>query len=886
MLPRLWFVVATQLLLGINNVKCYGEQSSKFPEINSESTILITGAAGFLGSQLATTLVQLFQPKQLLLIDNFDSPFVPSESSGGAAFSPDEFKFQMQQSFAHRTQSEMALLEYKRQRIFTVLQACLTSTNTQCDFFKADIRPTIPEFFDIGEVPLFDALWDQYPDISHVVHLADYAAGEGDENGLFASSITGYKRDQTKSGLMETVLEQIHKENIRRGRRAELNQQVPLPIRLVFASSYEVYDTPEIATTEFRSEDKAIQQPMNFAGTSKLLQEVLAATYSDAYNVSSIGLRFWPVYGPWDTPQRSTSLFEWMERALKLGAGDDTFVQEPKSSMKIRHDWVYISDAVNAIISAMQLKVPNDQNDLYPIIFNVGGDGSNAGADATPIDIFNMARALLGAEIPTSGHESSIPKVSSDNTKSKKYLNYSPKMSLEEGIKATLGWHVDRVAPYGSSEKFDDGKVDYLYELSGIRNQCASPLDKECLMGTIVFPCVSECANSADIQSKSKSMCYPTIYDGVVKTTRELTKACDVVVYTVALGQGVKKLPNAFVGSSPRQNKPGDSSSRCHLAFVSSDSELLKNNNDALNDEHYATHGIWMLVPLPNFPDKGEMPSIISLAAQSVIPKLSPGRFFHDSVSLALYVDPNIVITDIDSLVQKMQEHPKEALSQKQKDAMTGNDSISGATVLMMSHVDWKDAPHHMVMEHVNAAQQVAAYQSIQIGLQGQLRDVPFLDFSWMVHSLKGVEDARLFRCDMYAELIQWESFHDKYGPVKGMEFVIGLHDLWSRLIYKWAGSTPWWDAETNHVSSTQTSTEQSPLDPNEDSQTGATSGDNGETSGDNGETSGDNGDDSSNTDGTIMGILSSKSTHHFVRILPPDNGLVIKLDTDIYDIA
>ena len=39
-------------------------------------------------------------------------------------------------------------------------------------FYPADMRPSIPEFFDFGEVPLLEGIFQSHPDISHVVHLA------------------------------------------------------------------------------------------------------------------------------------------------------------------------------------------------------------------------------------------------------------------------------------------------------------------------------------------------------------------------------------------------------------------------------------------------------------------------------------------------------------------------------------------------------------------------------------------------------------------------------------------------------------------------------------------------------------------------------------------
>ena len=57
------------------------------------------------------------------------------------------------------------------------------------------------------------------------------------------------------------------------------------------------------------------------------------------------------------------------------------------------------------------------------------------------------------------------------------------------------------------------------------------------------------------------------------------------------------------------------------------------------------------------------------------------------------------------------------------------------------------------------------------------------LDSSLVVHSLKE-EDTRLFRCDVYGEAAQWGASSDE----RAIEFIVSLHDLWSRAVVHWSG--------------------------------------------------------------------------------------------------
>ena len=178
--------------------------NNKSPKLTSDSVVLITGAAGFIGSELAITLKRTYNIKKLLLVDNLgldsenERSFVPPPKKGG----DDERKKAMYEKIS---EEELSLFEYKRQRAFRIFHE-LTSpeydddyysiiedgeeeeegeemsgvsitkrTNNKSEsirFYRADMRPSIPEYFDFGEVPLLEGIFMSHPDITHVVHLA------------------------------------------------------------------------------------------------------------------------------------------------------------------------------------------------------------------------------------------------------------------------------------------------------------------------------------------------------------------------------------------------------------------------------------------------------------------------------------------------------------------------------------------------------------------------------------------------------------------------------------------------------------------------------------------------------------------------------------------
>jgi UDP-glucuronate 4-epimerase len=79
------------------------------------------------------------------------------------------------------------------------------------------------------------------------------------------------------------------------------------PVRhLVFASSSSVYGLN--TKVPFSEEDKADSQ-VSLYGATKKANELMAHSYSKLYGIPATGLRFFTVYGPWGRPDMSPMLF-------------------------------------------------------------------------------------------------------------------------------------------------------------------------------------------------------------------------------------------------------------------------------------------------------------------------------------------------------------------------------------------------------------------------------------------------------------------------------------------------------------------------------------------------------------------------------------------------
>jgi UDP-glucuronate 4-epimerase len=89
--------------------------------------------------------------------------------------------------------------------------------------------------------------------------------------------------------------------------------------QLVFSSSSSVYG---MNTKVPYSEDDTVDTPVSLYAASKKSDELMAFCYSKLYGLATIGLRFFTVYGPWGRPDMAPMLFA---KAISNGEEIDVF---------------------------------------------------------------------------------------------------------------------------------------------------------------------------------------------------------------------------------------------------------------------------------------------------------------------------------------------------------------------------------------------------------------------------------------------------------------------------------------------------------------------------------------------------------------------------------
>jgi len=204
----------------------------------NNKTILVTGAAGFIGANLVTELLSTVANVKVVGLDNMNEYY------------------------------DVSIKEYRLDNI-----AALAASNQDKSwvFIKGSI----------ADRQLVESLFAEY-DFDVVVNLAAQAGVRysiTNPDMYIESNIIGFY-------------------NILEACRATMTGDHPVK-HLVYASSSSVYGTNK--KVPYSTEDK-VDNPVSLYAATKKSNELMAHAYSKLYNIPSTGLRFFTVYGPAGRP--------------------------------------------------------------------------------------------------------------------------------------------------------------------------------------------------------------------------------------------------------------------------------------------------------------------------------------------------------------------------------------------------------------------------------------------------------------------------------------------------------------------------------------------------------------------------------------------------------
>jgi UDP-glucuronate 4-epimerase len=208
---------------------------------------------------------------------------------------------------------------------------------------------------------------------------------------------------------------------------------------LAYASSSSVYGLNE--ETPF-STSHNVDHPVSLYAASKKSNELMAHVYSHLFNISTTGLRFFTVYGPWGRPDMALFIFT---KSILENKPIDVF-----NNGNMIRDFTYVDDIVEGITRVIDNpasgnknwtgKKPEPSNSKAPYqVYNIGNN--------SPVNLMDFISAIekeLGITatknlMPIQAGD--VPATFANVNDLVENLGYKPNTTIQEGIHQFIKWY-------------------------------------------------------------------------------------------------------------------------------------------------------------------------------------------------------------------------------------------------------------------------------------------------------------------------------------------------------------------------------------------------------------------------------------------------------------
>ncbi len=197
--------------------------------------------------------------------------------------------------------------------------------------------------------------------------------------------------------------------------------------RVVYAASSSTYGDSEALP---KVEDN-IGKPLSPYAVTKLVNELYARVYSNLYGMEMIGLRYFNVFGPKQSPNGPyAAVIPLFIHALMEGKSPQI-----NGDGMVSRDFTYVANAVQANICALFTQNPAALNQVYNIA---------VGERTTLNELFGYLKAIASSELkPVYGpaRAGDIPHSLADIQKATTLLGYQPEVMIQEGLKRAFEWY-------------------------------------------------------------------------------------------------------------------------------------------------------------------------------------------------------------------------------------------------------------------------------------------------------------------------------------------------------------------------------------------------------------------------------------------------------------
>tara|TARA_R110001632_G_scaffold63318_1_gene151345 strand:+ start:2302 stop:3339 length:1038 start_codon:yes stop_codon:yes gene_type:complete len=197
--------------------------------------------------------------------------------------------------------------------------------------------------------------------------------------------------------------------------------------RLVYASSSSVYGNSD--SVPFKESDN-VDHPISLYAATKKSNELMAHTYSHLYNIQTIGLRFFTVYGPWGRPDMALFLFT------------DAIINNKPIKVfnhgNLSRDFTYIDDIINGIFATIDKD--SKENSNYQL-YNIGNSSPVKLMDF--INEIEQSTGKIAKKEMLPMQQGDVNQTYADVAKLENEFDYQSKTPIKEGVNKFLDWYKD-----------------------------------------------------------------------------------------------------------------------------------------------------------------------------------------------------------------------------------------------------------------------------------------------------------------------------------------------------------------------------------------------------------------------------------------------------------
>jgi UDP-glucuronate 4-epimerase len=199
---------------------------------------------------------------------------------------------------------------------------------------------------------------------------------------------------------------------------------------LIYASSSSVYGNEHIVPFSINA---STDSPVSLYAATKKANELIAYAYSNIYEMKTIGLRFFTVYGPYGRPEMAYYSFT---KDIISGSNIKVF-----NNGELFRDFTYIDDIIQGIMLIIKnpTKIKYSSSNSNYKLYNIG--------NSKPVKVLEFIE-IIENELGKKANKDFLPMQSgdveityADVSDLQNELNYKPNTSLKLGIKKFIEWY-------------------------------------------------------------------------------------------------------------------------------------------------------------------------------------------------------------------------------------------------------------------------------------------------------------------------------------------------------------------------------------------------------------------------------------------------------------